>query len=101
MQARRASSFVLALLFGAVLPLAAAVEIDSNTFGALRARSIGPAVMSGRIAAIDANSTRGWLEKTGDQMAQRALSGTIASGYGNPFSVSDGEINRIQNRITV
>jgi photosystem II stability/assembly factor-like uncharacterized protein len=34
----------------------AAVEIDSNTFGALRARSIGPAVMSGRIAAIDAVS---------------------------------------------
>jgi photosystem II stability/assembly factor-like uncharacterized protein len=43
-----------ALLLGAALPAAAAVEIDSNTFGALRARSIGPAVMSGRIAAIDA-----------------------------------------------
>ncbi len=32
----------------------AQVEIDSNTFGGLHARSIGPAVMSGRIAAIDA-----------------------------------------------
>ncbi|HEX2645547.1 MAG TPA: glycosyl hydrolase [Thermoanaerobaculia bacterium] len=30
------------------------VEIDSNTFGGLEARAIGPAVMSGRIAAIDA-----------------------------------------------
>src|SRR5216110_381451 len=33
---------------------AAEVEIDSNTFGGLEARSIGPAVMGGRIAAIDA-----------------------------------------------
>jgi photosystem II stability/assembly factor-like uncharacterized protein len=32
----------------------AQVKIDSNTFGGLRARSIGPAVMSGRISAIDA-----------------------------------------------
>ena len=30
------------------------VKIDSETFGGLRARSIGPAAMSGRIAAIDA-----------------------------------------------
>ncbi|MGH9867851.1 MAG: WD40/YVTN/BNR-like repeat-containing protein [Candidatus Polarisedimenticolia bacterium] len=32
----------------------AEVRITSDTFGALRARSIGPAVMGGRIAAIDA-----------------------------------------------
>jgi len=32
----------------------AQVKIDSNTFGGLHARAIGPAVMSGRIAAIDA-----------------------------------------------
>ena len=32
----------------------AQVQIESATFGGLRARSIGPAVMSGRIAAIDA-----------------------------------------------
>jgi photosystem II stability/assembly factor-like uncharacterized protein len=31
-----------------------AVTIDSDTFGGLEARSIGPAVMSGRIAALDA-----------------------------------------------
>ncbi|MEO1581596.1 MAG: glycosyl hydrolase [Pseudomonadota bacterium] len=31
----------------------AAIEIDSSTFGGLTARSIGPAVMSGRISAID------------------------------------------------
>ncbi len=32
----------------------AGTRIDSNTFGALRARAIGPAVMSGRISALDA-----------------------------------------------
>lgn len=32
------------------------MEIDSATFGGLRARAIGPAVMSGRIAAIDATA---------------------------------------------
>ena len=31
----------------------AEIQIDSNTFGGLRARSIGPAVMSGRIAGLD------------------------------------------------
>ena len=30
------------------------VKIDKHTFGALRARSIGPAIMSGRISALDA-----------------------------------------------
>ena len=33
---------------------AAEVEIDSNTFGGIEARSIGPATMSGRISALDA-----------------------------------------------
>ncbi len=32
----------------------AQTKIDKNTFGDLRARSLGPAVMSGRVAAIDA-----------------------------------------------
>jgi photosystem II stability/assembly factor-like uncharacterized protein len=36
------------------LPAGAQVEIDSATFGGLKARSIGPALMSGRVAAIDA-----------------------------------------------
>ncbi len=30
------------------------IKIDNNTFGAIRARQIGPATMSGRIAALDA-----------------------------------------------
>lgn len=33
---------------------AAEVDFDSSTFGGLRARSIGPAAMSGRVAAVDA-----------------------------------------------
>ncbi len=35
----------------------AAIDINSNTFGGLRARSIGPAVMSGRIAALDVHQS--------------------------------------------
>jgi len=49
---------VLCLAAGLALSLgpvrAAEVEIDSNTFGGLEARPIGPAVMSGRISAITA-----------------------------------------------
>lgn len=47
-------ALVLAAL--ATWPVAAAAEIDfdSATFGGLRARAIGPAVMGGRVAAIDA-----------------------------------------------
>ena len=53
MQVKRVIPLLVALAL-AGLPAVAAVEIDSNTFGALTARSIGPAIMSGRIAAIDA-----------------------------------------------
>lgn len=35
---------------------AAQLKIDSETFGGLEARAIGPAVMSGRIAALDASA---------------------------------------------
>ncbi len=47
---------LLAILPFVALPLFAAdepVKLDSSALGALRARSIGPAVMGGRIAAID------------------------------------------------
>ncbi len=49
------SILFVTLALGAGLT-AAAAEITSATFGGLRARAIGPAVMSGRIAAIDAVS---------------------------------------------
>lgn len=43
-----------ALAVTAVLaPAAVAQDIDSNTFGGLSARAIGPATMSGRISALD------------------------------------------------
>ena len=48
------TGILVAAMLGLGLPVAAQVEIDSNTFGGLYARSIGPAIMSGRIAAIDA-----------------------------------------------
>lgn len=44
----------LGLGWGSATPATAQVTIDSNTFGGLRARAIGPATMSGRVAAIDA-----------------------------------------------
>src|SRR6476469_5607126 len=42
------------LLAAAAVARAAEPEIDSNTFGGIEARSLGPASMGGRIAAIDA-----------------------------------------------
>ena len=48
----RSTILVVTVLLGAVPALAA--DIDSNTFGGLEARAIGPATMSGRIAALDA-----------------------------------------------
>jgi len=57
---RRGIFLFLGLLVLSSIPLNAAetsITIDSATFGGLRARSIGPAVMSGRIAAIDADAT--------------------------------------------
>ncbi|TDR23851.1 VPS10 domain-containing protein [Marinicella litoralis] len=47
------------LIVAAVLPTtlwAKDIKIDSYTFGGLKARSIGPAVMSGRISALDATA---------------------------------------------
>ena len=50
----RFGASVLAAVVLASPSVQAAVEIDSNTFGGLQARALGPAVMSGRIAALDA-----------------------------------------------
>jgi|CXWL01.1.fsa_nt_gi photosystem II stability/assembly factor-like uncharacterized protein len=44
---------VLALGLATVSP-AQGLKVDSDTFGGLEARSIGPAVMSGRVSALDA-----------------------------------------------
>ncbi len=49
-----ASWRTLALTLIASSSFAQGVQVDSDTFGGLEARSIGPAVMSGRVSAIDA-----------------------------------------------
>ncbi len=57
---RRVSLLLLGLFLVSGISLNAAdssITIDSATFGGLRARDIGPAIMSGRIAAIDASAT--------------------------------------------
>jgi len=51
---------IIGLLAGTLLPAfssAQAIEVDSYTFGGLKARAIGPAVMSGRISDLDATHT--------------------------------------------
>jgi photosystem II stability/assembly factor-like uncharacterized protein len=49
------TAFAVAALLALAVPAAAQdVKIDSETFAGLDARSIGPAAMSGRVAAIDA-----------------------------------------------
>ncbi|HET6372970.1 MAG TPA: glycosyl hydrolase, partial [Candidatus Polarisedimenticolia bacterium] len=50
----------MAMLFATAAATAQEVKIDAETFGGLEARSIGPAVMSGRIAAIDAVPSDRW-----------------------------------------
>ncbi|HVS01327.1 MAG TPA: glycosyl hydrolase [Thermoanaerobaculia bacterium] len=55
---RRTLSLVGALTLAATLtPGAAAAELESSTFGGVEPRAIGPAVMSGRIAALTAVPT--------------------------------------------
>ena len=51
---RRAALTGLAAALLCAWPAPAQVPIDSSTFGGLEARAIGPAVMGGRIAALDA-----------------------------------------------
>ena len=52
----RATLLTAVICTGTGVIQAAETTIDSATFGGLRARDIGPAVMSGRIAAIDASA---------------------------------------------
>jgi photosystem II stability/assembly factor-like uncharacterized protein len=56
-----AIALVSAALAQPAAPAAEAVKIDSDTFAGLDARPIGPAVMSGRIAALDAVAEKGRL----------------------------------------
>lgn len=62
----RGSRLLPSLLLGAAVALVAqapqdAVKLDSDALSGLQARSIGPAVMSGRIAAIDGHMDQGRL----------------------------------------
>ena len=57
MRARPVLSIAAVALVALTAPAAATVEITSKDFGGMSARSIGPAVMSGRIAALDATTS--------------------------------------------
>ena len=54
MRVLRLAIFLFSILVLGTPSARAAVKIDSNTFGGLEARAIGPAIMGGRIEAIDA-----------------------------------------------
>src|SRR5258708_15005160 len=45
--------FGISVAFAASVAAQTTVKLDSNSFGAIEARHIGPAITSGRIAAID------------------------------------------------
>ncbi|MDA8019574.1 MAG: glycosyl hydrolase [Thermoanaerobaculia bacterium] len=49
-----ASALLASALIPVLTPVPAVAQLDSNAFGALEARAIGPARMSGRISSIDA-----------------------------------------------
>lgn len=53
-----AVAFAAAAVLTAVPAIAADAVSDSNVFGALHARAIGPSVMSGQIMATDATAAR-------------------------------------------
>ncbi len=57
MKIRTALVMLTMLMVGGLSADAAETKIDSATFGGLKARAIGPAVMSGRISAMDGNAT--------------------------------------------
>ncbi|MDO8836393.1 MAG: hypothetical protein Q7V01_12405, partial [Vicinamibacterales bacterium] len=53
----RVLAIVTAVASATAVPVwAQGVGVDSETFGGLRARAIGPAAMSGRISALDATA---------------------------------------------
>lgn len=56
MRVRSRVACILVIAAASTLAAEAPPAIDSATFGGLRARAIGPAVMSGRISAIDATA---------------------------------------------
>jgi photosystem II stability/assembly factor-like uncharacterized protein len=56
MKVQSTVTLVLVIAVASILGAEAPLAIDSATFGGLRARAIGPAVMSGRISAIDASA---------------------------------------------
>jgi photosystem II stability/assembly factor-like uncharacterized protein len=55
MKVQSVVTLVLVIAGASIVAAEAPLAIDSATFGGLRARALGPAVMSGRISAIDAS----------------------------------------------
>jgi photosystem II stability/assembly factor-like uncharacterized protein len=78
-------AFALAGALTGAAVAAGQVAIDSNSFGGIRARSIGPAVMSGRIASIDAVPA--------DPASDRRLTVWVGSASGGVWKSVDAGIS--------
>jgi len=57
MKVRTLLVLLFSMMYAGFVIEASDIKIDSATFGGLKARAIGPAVMSGRIAAMDGEAT--------------------------------------------
>ncbi|MBI4410291.1 MAG: glycosyl hydrolase, partial [Gemmatimonadetes bacterium] len=90
-----APALAVALLHGTGGAARAQVAIESSTFGGLRARAIGPAAMSGRIAAVDAVATEPltiWVGSASGGVWKSNDGGTIFRPVFDPHTQSIGAV---------
>ena len=73
------------------------VKVDENTFGDIQARQIGPAIMSGRISALDA------VDKNPAMLYAGAASGGLwkSKNYGTTFKPVFDKYNQAIGAITI
>jgi photosystem II stability/assembly factor-like uncharacterized protein len=103
MNALKLTRYLLLILCIALVPLAASqgqARIDSRTFGAIEARHIGPAVMGGRIAAIDAMNRNPhiiYVGSAGGGLWRSTNAGTTFKPVFDKYTQSIGAVTVDQN----
>ncbi|MEW6731748.1 MAG: glycosyl hydrolase, partial [Acidobacteriota bacterium] len=93
------SSLLITLIFA--YTASAQIKIDSNTFGGIEARSIGPATMSGRIMAIDAvnnNPSIVYVGAAGGGVWKSTNGGTTFKSIFDKYTQSIGALTIDQTR---
>lgn len=92
---KTACSLMFVFVLSLVARAGADVKVDSSLFGALEARAIGPAVMSGRIAAVDAvsgNRTTIYVGAAGGGVWKSVNDGTTFKPVFDKYTQSIGAI---------